>query len=164
MHPVSIVRMRRSGHACQPPCVRSVSGVGRHAICGADRMGRRRPAHQAQGMTEDRLKSGDAEPLADAIPSARTGRLVLTSAEYAALAQELELLRSRHRAELEERLRVARGFGVSSDNDDLLAVMEDAAVDEARIAQLEDELRTARVVDAEYTCAGTAGLSARRWG
>jgi transcription elongation factor GreA len=111
-------------------------------------------------MTEDRVKSGDAEPLADAIPWARTGRPVFTSAEYAALAQELELLRSRHRAELEERLRVARGFGVSSDNDDLLAVMEDAAVDEPRIAQLEDELRTARVVDADYTRAGTAGLGA----
>ena len=38
-------------------------------------------------------------------------------------ARELEALRSRHRSELAERLRLARGFGGSADNDELLAVL-----------------------------------------
>jgi transcription elongation factor GreA len=84
----------------------------------------------------------------------------LTTAEYAALARELELLRSRHRSELAERLRLARGFGGSADNDDLLAVLEEAAVDEARIAQLEEQVRSARVVDVALAGVGAAGLGA----
>jgi transcription elongation factor GreA len=85
---------------------------------------------------------------------------VLTATEYGALARELEALKSRHRAELADRLRIARAFGTSSDNDDLLAVLEEAAIEEARIAQLEHELRSARVIDVEANHSGRAGLGA----
>jgi transcription elongation factor GreA len=90
------------------------------------------------------------------VPAGRT----LTTAEYAALARELDALRSRHRLELAERLRVARGFGGAADNDDLLAVLEEAAIDEARIAQLEEEMRSARVIDPELAEVGAAGIGA----
>jgi transcription elongation factor GreA len=86
--------------------------------------------------------------------------MTLTTAEYAALARELEALRGRHRAELAERLRLARGFGGSGDNDDLLAVLEEAAIDEARIAQLEEQVRAARVVDVGLAEVDAAGLGA----
>ena len=45
------------------------------------------------------------------------------------------------------RLREARAFGSSAENDDLLAAAEDAAVDQARIAQLEELVRLASVVE-----------------
>jgi transcription elongation factor GreA len=89
-----------------------------------------------------------------------TTRRTLTIAEYTTLAHELESLRTKHRAELADRLRLARGFGGSADSDDLLAVLEEAAIDEARIAQLEEQIRSARVVDAELAGMGAAGLGA----
>jgi len=91
--------------------------------------------------------------LAAQLRAART----LTTAEYAALARELESLRSRHRSELAERLRVARGFGRSAENDDLLAVLEESAVDNARIAQLEELVRLATIVEGSAGDGG-AGL------
>jgi transcription elongation factor GreA len=80
-------------------------------------------------------------------PAAFETRVLLTQADFDALVRELEALRSAHRAELARRLREARAFGGSTENDDLLAVAEDAVVDEARIAQLEALVRLAVVVD-----------------
>ena len=84
--------------------------------------------------------------------------VLLTAADYAALDLELESLRSRYRIELAERLRLARGFGGAVENDDLLAVLEDAAIAEARIAQLEELMRCASVIDAGMSSDGGAGL------
>jgi transcription elongation factor GreA len=71
----------------------------------------------------------------------------LTQADFDALVRELDALRSEHRDELARRLREARAFSGSTENDDLLAVAEDAVVDRARIAQLEELVRSAVVVD-----------------
>ena len=68
----------------------------------------------------------------------------LTETEYADLVTELETLRASHRAELAERLRNARDFGPAAENDDLHAVLEDAAIDRARIAQLEEPCASPR--------------------
>jgi transcription elongation factor GreA len=72
---------------------------------------------------------------------------LLTQADFDALVRELEDLRTRHRDEVARQLREARTFGGSTENDDLLAVAEDAIVDGARIAQLEELVRCASVVD-----------------
>jgi transcription elongation factor GreA len=85
-------------------------------------------------------------------------RIQLTETEYADLVTELDTLRASHRAELAERLRNARDFGPAAENDDLHAVLEDAAVDRARIAQLEDALRFASIVEHSDAVDGTAGL------
>jgi transcription elongation factor GreA len=74
-------------------------------------------------------------------------RVLLTQADFDTLVNELEALRRKHRSDLARRLRDARGFGGSTENDDLLAVAEDAVVDQARIAQLETHVRLASVVD-----------------
>jgi transcription elongation factor GreA len=83
---------------------------------------------------------------------------LLTESDYAALARELESLTERHRRDIADRLRVARGFSCAPDDDDLLAVLEEAAIDQARIAQLEELLRTASVVDESAATDGAAGL------
>jgi hypothetical protein len=70
-------------------------------------------------------------------------RVQLTQADFDALVHELEALRRKHRSELAWRLREARAFGSSTENDDLLAVAEDAVVEQARIAQLEELVRLA---------------------
>jgi transcription elongation factor GreA len=90
-------------------------------------------------------------------PTAGTG-LVLTEAEYASLVDELESRRGSHRTELARRLRDAREFGAPAENDDLLAVLEDAAIDEARLAQLEDVVRSASIADESDAIEGVAGL------
>src|SRR5829696_4019783 len=91
-------------------------GVAGGAICGGDLMVASQAVGDRHWMAEHRL----------------------TAAEHVALVQELETLRARHETELAHRLRDARSFGRSADNDDLLTVLEEAAVDRARIAQLED--------------------------
>jgi transcription elongation factor GreA len=85
-------------------------------------------------------------PALDGSPEPETG-VLLTQTDFDALVGELEALRSKHRSELAHRLREARASGTSAENDDLLAVAEDAAFDQARIAQLEEVLRLAYVVE-----------------
>ena len=87
----------------------------------------------------------DPRHIAPAVPA--FSRVPLTQADFDALVCELETLQSKHRNELARRLREARAFGGSTENDDLLAVTEDAVVDRARIAQLEELVRLAAVVD-----------------
>ena len=93
------------------------------------------------GMTEHRA----------ILPSATQ----LTGADFDALRSELDALRSRHRAELEQRLRDARMFGSRADGDEILAVVEEAAISEARIARLETLLQSASIVD------GASGFDGR---
>jgi transcription elongation factor GreA len=97
-------------------------------------------------MADPRHIAPAVDLLADSVPAFDT-RVLLTQADFDALVGELEALRSEHRHELARRLREARDFGGSTENDDLLAVAEDAAVDQARIAQLEELVRLAVVVD-----------------
>jgi transcription elongation factor GreA len=107
-------------------------------------------------MAAQRPPLPHAESLVDA-PRASPG-LSLTAADFDALVRELDLLRSRHRAEFARSLRDARTFGSPGEDDDVLTVFEEAVVDEARIAQLEDLLRTASVVDDDLIFDGRAGL------
>jgi transcription elongation factor GreA len=107
-------------------------------------------------MAAQRPSSPDAARLLDA-PPARAG-VLLTTADFEALVRELDLLRDRHRAAFERDLRDARMSGSPGENDDVLTVFEDAVVDEARITQLEEIVRTASVLDAEHVFDGRAGL------
>jgi transcription elongation factor GreA len=101
----------------------------------------------------------DAHPIA--MPTSRkvpsTG-VVMSRAEYSALMGELESLRAAHRSELAQRLHDVRTHGTTSDDDDRLAVLEEAAIDRARIAQLEDLARCATVLDDDAFLDGAAGL------
>ncbi|MGH2970509.1 MAG: GreA/GreB family elongation factor [Solirubrobacteraceae bacterium] len=115
-------------------------------------------------MADDRMITPGATSVSDApptsvdVPPPLATRVLLSPADYAELMRELDELRSRHRGELAQRLRDARDFGSPGDDDDRLAVFEDAAVDEARIAQLEQLARSASVVAIGAGTDGVAGL------
>ena len=93
------------------------------------------------------LTMADPGQITSAVVGSTETRVLLTRADFDALVRELEALRAKHRSEVAGRLREARAFGGSTENDDLWAVAEDAVVHEARIAQLEETLRLASVVD-----------------
>jgi transcription elongation factor GreA len=101
----------------------------------------------------------DADPIA--MPASRdpaaTG-VVMSRAEYGVLVRELENLRAAHRAELAQRLHEVRAHGTTSDDDDRLAVLEEAAIDRARIARLDKLARSATVLDDDSAFDGAAGL------
>ena len=84
--------------------------------------------------------------------------MVLSAADYAEVMRELDELRSRHRGEISQRLRDARDHGSPGDDDDRLAIREEAAFGDARIAQLEHFVRFATVVAADGDATGVAGL------
>jgi transcription elongation factor GreA len=83
---------------------------------------------------------------------------MLSPTDFAEIVQELELLRSTHRAEVAERLRDARTYGTAVGDDDHLAILEDAAVDRGKIAQLERLVASATIVDDALANDDLAGL------
>jgi transcription elongation factor GreA len=100
----------------------------------------------------------DAHPIAMPISRDVATGVVMSSAEYTSLVRELESLRAAHRSELAQGLHDVRAHGTTSDDDDRLAVLEAAAIDQARIAQLEDLVRCATVLDDGAVFDGAAGL------
>jgi transcription elongation factor GreA len=84
------------------------------------------------------------------------GSLPLTRDGYRKLEHELDRLRA-ERLEHSERLRGARQFGEPGANDELMAIREDEAIIEARLARLEQILGRAEVVDGAATD-GTAAI------
>jgi transcription elongation factor GreA len=82
-------------------------------------------------------------------PEPRLGsdRVPVTAAAHDALAADLERLKLEKDREIPERLRNARQYGDGSNNDDYLAILEDEAIVDARIARLEETLARAEIVD-----------------
>jgi transcription elongation factor GreA len=72
---------------------------------------------------------------------------LLTQEGYDKLKAEIEDLQSRGRAEVAERIRVAREFGDIAENAEYDSAKNEQAMLETRIAQLEDKLRNASIVD-----------------
>ena len=74
--------------------------------------------------------------------------IILTAQGYEKLRQEIEHLQTDKRREVAERIRVAREFGDIAENAEYDDAKNEQAMLEARIAQLEDRLRSATVIDA----------------
>jgi transcription elongation factor GreA len=108
-------------------------------------------------MADPRHNTARAEASIAAAGTPQDG-VLLTQTDFDALIRELEALRSKHRGELAGRLREARAFGSSSENDDLLAAFEESVVEQARLAKLEELVRLAVVVDSSAAGDGGAGL------
>jgi transcription elongation factor GreA len=89
------------------------------------------------------------------------GGVLLSQVDYEQVTQELQLLRSAQRADLEARLRDARNFGSAGDDDDRMAVLEDTAIDRLRLAQLERFIASAIVVNDTDAGPGAVGLGSR---
>jgi transcription elongation factor GreA len=84
------------------------------------------------------------DPFQSSSRSAAAG-LPLTAEAHRKLEESLERLRAERR-EHAERLRGAREFGEPGVNDELMAIREDEAIIDARLARLEDILGRAEVV------------------
>jgi transcription elongation factor GreA len=87
--------------------------------------------------------------------------LSLTRAEFDALVVELRELRARSQSELGGRLREARNHGSFGDDDDVLSVLEEVSIHEARIARLEELVRSARVVELPDDGSASVGCTVR---
>ena len=73
--------------------------------------------------------------------------VVLTPEGFEKLKAEIEHLRTTKRREVAERIKEAREFGDISENAEYDHAKNEQAMLEARIAQLEDKLRLASVID-----------------
>ena len=70
--------------------------------------------------------------------------VLLTQEGYDNLEKELEYLTTEKRGEIAERIKIALGFGDLSENDEAKGAQ---AANEAKIAELENKLRYAKIID-----------------
>lgn len=75
-----------------------------------------------------------------------TNRIVMTEEGYNDLVQELNELKTNKRAEISEKIRVARGFGDLSENSEYDEAKNEQAIVEARIVTLEKQLKNVTIV------------------
>ena len=73
--------------------------------------------------------------------------VILTQEGYEKLKEEIEFLKTDKRREVAERIRVAREFGDIAENAEYDDAKNEQAMLEHRIAQLEERLLNARVID-----------------
>ena len=73
--------------------------------------------------------------------------VLLTQEGYDKLEKELEYLRTEKRAEVAERIKVALGFGDLSENSEYDEAKNAQAENEAKIADLENKIRYAKIID-----------------
>ena len=73
--------------------------------------------------------------------------VILTQEGYDNLEKELEYLRTDKRAEIAERIKVALGFGDLSENSEYDEAKNAQAENEVKIAELENKLRYAKIID-----------------
>lgn len=73
--------------------------------------------------------------------------VLLTQEGYDNLEKELEYLTTEKRAEIAERIKIALGFGDLSENSEYDEAKNAQAANESKIAELENKLRYARIID-----------------
>lgn len=73
--------------------------------------------------------------------------ILVTKEGLANLEKELELLKSVKRAEIADRLKEARSFGDLSENSEYDEAKNEQAINESRIAELEQQLKHVRILD-----------------
>ena len=73
--------------------------------------------------------------------------ILLTQEGYDNLEKEVEYLRTEKRTEIAERIKVALGFGDLSENSEYDEAKNAQASNEIRIAELENKLRYAKIID-----------------
>ena len=73
--------------------------------------------------------------------------ILLTQEGYDNLEKELEYLKTDERAAIAERIRVALGFGDLSENSEYDEAKNAQAANETKIADLENKIRHARIID-----------------
>ena len=72
--------------------------------------------------------------------------ILMTQEGYNDLVKELNELKTTRRAEISEKIRVARGFGDLSENSEYDEAKNEQAIVEARILTLENQLKNVKIV------------------
>ena len=73
--------------------------------------------------------------------------VLLTQEGYNKIEKELEFLSTERRAEIADRIKIALGFGDLSENSEYDEAKDAQAANEAKIAELENKLRHAKIID-----------------
>ena len=73
--------------------------------------------------------------------------IVMTKEGYDDLVKELNELKTTRRAEISEKIRVARGFGDLSENSEYDEAKNEQAIVEARILTLENQLKNVKIIE-----------------
>ncbi|MCL2383955.1 MAG: transcription elongation factor GreA [Oscillospiraceae bacterium] len=73
--------------------------------------------------------------------------VLLTKEGYEKLEAEVEFLKTEKRTEISERIKIALGFGDLSENSEYDEAKNAQAANEMKIAELENKLRYARIID-----------------
>lgn len=73
--------------------------------------------------------------------------VLLTQEGYNNIEKELEYLKTEKRAEISDHIKVALGFGDLSENSEYDEAKNSQAANEIKIAELENKLRYARIID-----------------
>lgn len=84
--------------------------------------------------------------------------IVMTKEGYDDLVKELNELKMTRRAEISEKIRVARGFGDLSENSEYDEAKNEQAIVEARILTLENQLKNVKIIEKSDTVKGTVSL------
>lgn len=71
----------------------------------------------------------------------------ITQEGYDALVKELDYLKNEKRADISEKIKIARGFGDLSENSEYDEAKNEQAIVEARIMLLEQQLKSAEIID-----------------
>ena len=87
--------------------------------------------------------------------------IILTKEGFQKLKKEIEDLSTNRRREIAERIKLAREFGDIAENAEYDAAKNEQAMLEARIATLEDKLRSATVIDEKQVEAGVVSIGSR---
>ncbi len=87
--------------------------------------------------------------------------VLLTPEGYENLTQELEVLRTDKRREVADRIRIAREFGEIAENAEYDDAKNEQAMLESRIAQMEERVRRAIVVDKDQLDTSVVSVGVR---
>jgi transcription elongation factor GreA len=87
--------------------------------------------------------------------------VILTPEGYKKLKEEIRYLSTERRREVADRIRIAREVGDITENAEYDHAKNEQAMLEARIAQLEEKLRNATVIDEKQIEAGVVSIGSR---
>lgn len=84
--------------------------------------------------------------------------IVITAEGYKKLKDELEYLKTERRSEISEKIRVARGYGDLSENSEYDEAKNDQAIVEARILEIEEQLKRVKIISNDEINTETASV------
>ncbi len=84
-------------------------------------------------------------------PKRAVNNVYLTAKGLADVKEELEFLKKTKRAEIAERIHQAREYGDLTENSEYDAALEEQALTENRVSELENILKSARVIVDQHT-------------